>query len=385
MCIYLQTYYSGLSFNWCCPNSTSCLSKILHSISIPFYFCLIVSNAMFQGFQLFQEILKNDNNIHAYTTNLIWFSTSPLTILILCHLFFKSEQLLSFFTEWRRMEIRFMSNSNLDLANARKVKYFIICILCIIDLANWIGIYWFIMFRPNESYLLSHFEFIRINIGLPLVTVYHLLVIVTSNIYVWHSDILPGFIFHRASLFLRSLELNMEHIFCEWNRDHKMPQGSAVFEKRMSEMCLRYEMVSKLVNQANQLFGALMIVNHGTVLFMICVMAYSMLYHIHASPIDAIIYFSGFSTFALLLTVGHLLAAKLHSAALSLRSTLSSLKSQNSVQLTKKEFNVAFTLLVRLQEDQLAARPLNLYTVTASNLLTFTTLIITYVIVLLQA
>ena len=128
-----------------------------------------------------------------------------------------------------------------------------------------------------------------------------------------------------------------------------------------------------------------MIVNHGTVLFMICVMAYSMLYHIHASPIDAIIYFSGFSTFALLLTVGHLLAAKLHSAALSLRSTLSSLKSQNSVQLTKKEFNVAFTLLVRLQEDQLAARPLNLHTVTASNLLTFTTLIISNVIVLLQA
>lgn len=278
-----------------------------------------------------------------------------------------------------------MSNSNLDLGNARKVKLHYLYPLYYLFGKLDRYLYWFIMFRPNESYLLSHFEFIRINIGLPLVTVYHLLVIVTSNIYVWHSDILPGFIFHRASLFLRSLELNMEHIFCEWNRDHKMPQGSAVFEKRMSEMCLRYEMVSKLVNQANQLFGALMIVNHGTVLFMICVMAYSMLYLIHASPIDAIIYFSGFATFALLLTVGHLLAAKLHSAALSLRSTLSSLMSRNSVQLTKKEFNVAFTLLVRLQEDQLAARPLNLYTVTASNLLTFTTLIISNVIVLLQA
>jgi hypothetical protein len=293
---------------------------------------------------------------------------------------------VAFFTDWRRMEIRFiMSNSKLDFGNARQLRFYVICFLGIIYLGNWVGIGWFIMFRPNESYLLTHFEIIRINIGLPLVAVYHILVIVIGNIYVWHSDILPGFIFHNASLVLRSLELNTEQIFCVWNRDNKMPYGSPEFQNRMNGLCLRYEMISKLVNQANQLFGILMVVNHGSILLMICVMAYSMLYHIHVSPIDAVIFFSGFATFALLLTVGHLLAAKLNSAALSFRSTLSSLMSRHSVHLTKTEFNVTFTFLVRLQEDQLAARPLNLYTVTASNLLTFTTLIISYVIVLLQS
>ena len=152
----------------------------------------------------------------------------------------------------------------------------------------------------------------------------------------------------------------------------------------MHEIIVSYDVVSKLVKRANQLFGALMIFNHGTVLFMLVTLFYSIFYQLQRSPIDSLIYLGGSFSYLYQLLVGHLLAAQLFSSSKKLNLSLSSLLAKYSVQLSKEDYCVASNFLIHLQEDQLAARPLDLYSISYSNLLTITGLVITYVIVLLQ-
>ena len=273
----------------------------------------------------------------------------------------------------------------MDLKKIKKLKNFVSFFTFIVYIFNSLGVYLFLQLRPHESYVLAHYEIVRENIGLPLVIISHVIINFVGLIYISFANIVPPFIFYQASLILRSLKINIEECFDEMCTNNKLSQGLSLFQIRMHKIYLRYEILSKLVKRANRLLGVLMLVNHATLIFIMCASIYSILYQLKLSGIDAAIYFGAFLNFTYLVLVGHLLAAQLNSASSKLRFTLSSLMAQHSIHLTKKDLRVASSFLAHLQEDHLAACPLNLYSVTTSKLLTLLSLIISYVIVLLQS
>jgi hypothetical protein len=243
-----------------------------------------------------------------------------------------------------------------------------------------------IFYRPEASYLLSYYKIIRDSFGFSVKTSFHSISIVTTFILLSLSDAVPGFIFYHAGLILQSFEIEIQHEFIDLNQNNKiLSTASSSFQIKIHDISSRYELLSKLVQRANRLFGILMIYNHATMLFMISALFYSTLFQLKMSPKESANYFIGTVTFVYLLVVGHLLADKLCSASAQLRLSVSSLLSQHTIHMNKHEFDVASSFLGHLQTNQLAARPLNLYSVTAYNLLSFSSLIISYVIVLLQA
>ena len=203
------------------------------------------------------------------------------------------------------------------------------------------------------------------------------------------SGAVPGFVFYHAGQILRSIKCDIEHTFIQLtdNSNIKMLSSSArsTFQIQMHAIFLRYEILSKLVKRANKLFGALMIFNHATLLFMIVVLLYSIFHQIQRSRIDALIFFSAIIPYSYLLLINHLLSAQLSSASSKLKFTLSSMMARNCLRLTKEDLSIASIFLSHLQEDKLAARPLNLYSINNSSILTLTSIIISYVMVLLQA
>ena len=374
-----------MMFNWCCANkSESSLSKIIHSISATFFLLFILLNFFYQGVQLVMEIFTPGNKISDYVMNFSWFFTGLLPTLIIFQFHQNRVELQSFFADWRRMENQIMTELDLK-CDARKLKYFMFSLNYILYFSTLLCACCIIYYRPEESYLLSYYRTIRDNIGLPLITVNHVMCILVIFVYNSLSDFVPGLIFYHASLVVQSIAMNIEQYFDQLTCSNTILQGLSMFQIKMHQIYLQYEIVSKLIKRANRLFGVLMIANHGIFLFMICTMVYSMLYNLNSSGTDATIYFVVFLSFTYLLLVGHLLAAQLNSASYKLRFTLSSLMVRHSIHLTKKEMGVASSFLAHLQEDHLAACPLNLYSVTTSKLLTLLSLIISYVIVLLQS
>ena len=348
---------------------------------------MVVFNTVFQGVQLLIEMLNKDNTIHAYIPNLTWFCTNPLGTLIFVRFLLKKKEMWAFFEDWRQFENRVTITALVDCGNVKKFKCFIFIANFVIYCSIFIAICSLIFYRPEASYLLSHYKIMRDSFGFSFTTAFHSISLVVGFILFSLSDVVPGFIFCHAGLVLRSFDMQIQEQFFNLSQNNKIlpMSGSCSFQIRIHKMCLRYEMLSQLVKRTNKLFGILMISNHATMLFMISMLFYSTLYQLKISTEESVIYFIAMATFIYLLVVGHLLAAQLHSASAQLRFSLSSLLSQHTIHLTKQEFDVASSFLGCLQNNQLAARPLNLYSVTASNLLSFTSLIISYVIVLLQA
>lgn len=81
----------------------------------------------------------------------------------------------------------------------------------------------------------------------------------------------------------------------------------------------------------------------------------------------------------------NLLSSKLDSSFHQLNSKFASQLSLHYHLLTEEEIEIASAFLLRIQEEPIVARPLNLYDVTPRILLTMASLVFSYVIVLLQA
>lgn len=329
------------------------------------------------------EILKENNTIQDYIQNLSWFCTLPLSVFTCATLILKRQELWKFFKDWRQMETRF--KINLNSSKIKRLKQMVI-------LTNWLmygsvvlAASILIVYRPDASYLLSHYKEVRDSVSLPLVITFHGITILSNLIIESLSGAVPGFIFYHSAQILRSFKINTKQIFKKLSHKNTLsPLESSVFQAGMHEICIRYEVVSQLVKRANRLFGILMIFNHGTVLFMIVTLFYSIFHQLKRSRIDSIIYFGGVLPYIYQLVIGHLLAAQLHHSSKKLRCTLSSLLARHSIYLNGEDICVASSFLNHLKEDQLAARPLDLYDITCSNFLTFTAIVMSNVIVLLQ-
>ena len=374
-----------MMFNWYRRDASSRLSTILHSFSTPCFLLFIVFNTAFQGRQLLVEILRENNTIQDNIQNLTWFCTLPLSVFTCASFILKREKLWNFFEDWRQMETRFQMNQQ-NSSKTKKLKQMVVATNWLMYGSVVIAASLLILYRPDASYLLSHYKKVRDSVGLPGVIIFHAVTVFSNFIIESLSGAVPGFIFYHSAQVLRSFKTDAEQIFKKFSYRNTPASSleSSLFQAGMHDICLRYELVSKLVKRANRLFGTMMIFNHGTVLFMIVTLFYSIFYQLKRSRIDSITYFGGMLPYVYQLLIGHLLAAQLHSASKKLRLKFSSLLAKHSIYLTREDVCIASSFLNHLQEDQLAARPLDLYEITSSNFLTFTTLIISYVIVLLQ-
>ena len=355
--------------------------KMIYSMSTFLYLLFLVFNGIFQGVQLFLQIFKENNSIHAYMFNLIWFFAYPLPLVIVVRFILKRQEIWAFFADWHQVEDRIVFKSQLSDCNVKRLKYVIVSVNWFIYLSLMIIFYNTLMMGQQKktlSYLLSSYKEIRDNVNLHFVTLFHTASLLLVYVLTSFSDFVPGFIFYHIGLALQSIESEVERNFQRVNQ-------SALFRMVIHEIFLRYEIVSQFTKRANRLFGVLMILNHGIILLLITAFLYSTLFQIQRSHNALIFYFPGFFTLFYFFLASHLLAAQLHSSSSQLISTLSSLLSRHSIHLSPDDYRVAFGFLNHLQHDQLAARPLHLYSITSSNLLTLASLVISYVVVLLQA
>ena len=386
--LFLQTHNLGLVFKWEVSTKSSRLSEIVHSITIPLYLFLFVFNVIFQGVQLFIEMTDENKRVHDYVQNIVWLAAFPSGITTFIRLILKRKELQSFFSDWHSLENQFLAKptSQIDCSYVKNLQYFVV------------GINWFVfgsmiifmvpfvtIYQPDASFVLSHYPKVRETLGLPFIIAFQTTSVFTINICESLSGVVPGFIFYHAGQLLQWLHQDLKFYFKKFNRNGTNSRRSSIFQSRIHAISVRYEVISKLVERANRLFGILMIFNHCILLLRITTILNSAFYLLNINLIQAILYFNGVLIHSYLLMSGHLMAANLSSASDQLRRNVSSLLSRNTVHFTEEDFNCVKGFFLHLQEDQLAARPLNLYSVTSSNVLTFTSLVITYVVILHQA
>jgi len=331
---------------------------------------------MFELVQLIIEMSKEDSSIESVISNLLWFSYLPIVLMTALVFYFRRSQLLSLFGDWNNFEISIHFQKDNHYKILIKFIYSSYSLIFVSLLMSVVVIMWS---QPGASYLLSHYQILRDSLTFPGVATFHLATVVVSSIFLSLSDLVPAWTFYHAGLALQSFIGEIEKLIIV-DKTRPITLQECVGIRHIQE---RYEVLSRLIDRANKMFGPWIVFEKAWAFFMISALLYIVLSKIKdpdwtmmiAYAIILLMYSFRFATCTLM-------AAHVYKCARRLRVVLSIALSQEV--MNAEETNRASQFLRRMRENPLAARPLNLYNITPSLLFTFYSFAISYVVILLR-
>lgn len=388
--------------DWVIPiHRKSRYNLIAHYVSRTLILLLLIFLSAFYTVQLFLGLAKKDTVVKIIPI-IMWFLTYPGSIYVFLLYNSRRRQLLSFFGKSSQLECR-LKKKIIDIGSpfrAKRLAIFMYTCYALMTSGLLQSLYNMMVNQPENEILLSHYKLVRDSITVHLLLFVHLTGIAIVWILYYLSDIVPSLIFYCAGAALKSIEMELIDLFANlgfagksWNTQavHLNTDAQINYRYQSSSFCLnlreiwfKYETLSDLVQVGNQIFGFLMVFVHGVMFFLTCALCFLFLTSFKDSSIDRISFFLGLICFIFRFVSSIYLPAQLYNSYRQLSATLSSLLSQYCDQLSKPERDTLVLFIDRLYTNVLAARPLALYTIQPSLMLSILSLGISYVIVLAQ-
>lgn len=393
---WVLTRYFSIMPDWCHPyhDRERPVLNAFRCIGIAVVMGFISLMMIFHLTKMVMAILVM-TTLHSIIPYMLWLSAIPLALFTQLWYVYYRREFLDFFRDWGHFEKELMLGYNHHdmFSTMKKTRALIYTsrLLMLIGLLVGMG---FVVFRkPDVPYLLSHLQFLRQIIPVPILCSIHLVNITCVVILASFCDSVSALAFFHIALEVRVLLNEFERIFTildPLNHDENMTDQlelnrGYLFATHLRQLFDYYETLRSFVTRSNSLFGVLWFLNHCMRLSIICIMLYSVLYMFQSSPEDAGIYLANLLTNVYELVICTLLTTKIYCASDRLRSVLTVLLTKYWDLIPNGERELLIVFIGRLQTDPLAASPLGLYNVTPSFLLTITSLTITYVVILLQS
>ena len=366
-------------FDWCRPiNSKTWINYILHYLVMTIVFIILLLLTIFYTTQLTIDFVHM-TIVHEIIPNVMWLMAFSFALYINIFYNWKRNELLSFFKRWDQLENRLSKNVSL-VSKPKRISLFMFTSYAVMTCGTMVGVWNKMNSKPNDSTLLSHYELLRDVFTIPLILSFHFIGILIKWILFSLCDLVPGMIFYCAGKALHSIEQELIDHF------HSSIPSKVVsqFRIHLRRTWFKYESVLDLVGEVNRIFGAMMFFDHGIKFFLICTLTFTSLSGFKEPNLDTMASASAALTFIFRLVACLLLASQLNKSSRELKATASLLLSRNYHQLRKEERDDFVLFLGRLHSHPLAARPLGLYCIETSILLTVLGLTISYVIVLVQ-
>jgi len=319
-------------------------------------------------------MLKEQSSVQSITPNILWFCNYPLNVTVFFRFLSRRKEFLSFFEDFAALEQENpVESSNIKRYYRRVYRnVYIIYVLQNVGLIAVVGV---IMFSElDASYLLSYYPILRETLTIPAIVTFHWISVAIWSFHLTLSNLVPAWTFYHCGIKLESLAFEVELYSSKSNSFNiKMIQN-------------RFENVCRLTERANRLFGSLIVVDHLSTLFMTCVLSYTVLSRIGRADIGCVVNLVDFIAlifFIVRFTIPVMMMTHLRTGFDRLRKAIVGVfvNNDSNPEILKQ----AFIFLTKIKESQSAARPLNLYDITPSTLLSFASLTVSYVIVLLQS
>ena len=357
-------------------------------IRIGRYICNILITLLCVIFALFelrhfvnQVLLSHEKNFGLFFS-LLWFSPFPVYYVTQHQFLSHQNQIAEFLLDWKKVENRSLSVRNAVKTTTLYPIYALQILMVMITTFCWSYL------MPIEPYLLTSIGFLRETMGifsLSLITavVYYFLILIHIS-----SQLVPSLFFYHAGRVIESLERELQHRYSLHLIPHFILEGSTAqmyISRPASRVWEEYEVVFDMVSRANRLFGIVIILSDFTLFVYICLLLYGIIKFSQTA-----LFMSGILTLTVFpytfqLVFSNWLTSHLYLSSSQLQSTVSRLLSKKWKFLAEDDRNVLNSFQNRLGRFDMAAQPLNLYTVTPANLLSMLTLGVSYVIILLQS
>ena len=381
--------FSGLHPSWCGQHQRNWFSSSVRFI-VSFLAVLLVStNCLSQIYSLYSSVnLFEDNRL----------TTLYGTCLMSSGLYFMSiymryrDEFLQFYSEWREIETNFSNDSS--VAKKRRINKLLYIYFFGKVLGYSFTTYFLDVQKPDPSF---YFIVDPSSSEATLVHLYAFIKAITKyfcRIYVILGEVVPTLFFYQVGCVVEEIQRELQETFFSREMssndsaiaiDNVIISNSHVRLRNMNtfrRVWKKYETVYGFVNRGNHLFGSSIFCIDVSTFLLMC----SGLYHaLQDVPIAEKLVFS---VTRLIEVLQFILMNRLMShpalAKEELKTSLAALLSQKWQLLCEDDRRLLVAFQARLDNGKLAASPFNLYNVKPSNILSMLSLIVTYMIVLIQ-
>lgn len=377
-------------------------------------FSLVLSMTLFQFIQLLNE-LRTASSTYSVMNNVAWFSSLPLILITQLNSVLSRRKILSFFQDWKKLETKLNRSCYSDLTSRgvlrNKLYFFMYFAYTVITLFSILSLTGETINNQETSVFLSGNLIVRENVPFPLIICIQLVTLVLVWILTSLIEIVPAFVYFHFSHFVVLFEEDALKAFNQFQasnnrlnyqifsvvRMDRSDSRQAMPRSNNSERNLgvtfqliwtRLENLNAFVHRANYLFGSILVAGQGISLFTMTVTLYSILYNLNTSLKDPVNFVTS-TVYLLAVSFRYiscsLISSQLYQAINKFRNFLTERVGQNWGSIGKDDQKLLCSLIERLQSEPISACPLGLYNIHPSTLLTIFSLVVSYVIVLLQS
>lgn len=212
-------------------------------------------------------------------------------------------------------------------------------------------------------------------------------------------DLIPCFVYYHVGATLDSIhdEINTksEVIFSAINSNiDNEDEVEEFFKNRKKEdshnrtllrIWSKYNKGRQLLKRADALFGLMLLLDFGIKFFMVCLLSYELLTSSKRNPASAaVLCFFVMVTYIIRLVNNVSLMSKVQESREMLASQIFIHLNNYMLDMDAQTHKIFFEFKFQVTSDQLAASPMGLFTVNPALLLTMLSLVVTYLIILIQ-
>ena len=389
--LWLLTFWIGILPDWCQPIAKGKLVKVASSVAV-------VISACFSVFctcsQLFETIVAAKVAINFRAIIIPMFSSilAVSSCAYLLDFIYLSRKFVAFFKNWSLLD-RQDNIGKYSLAYSKAAIRIFMTLNFAILISSFPAIGIAVNIFPDERFLMAFYSICRESLAISMITFLEVIKMVYFVVPIMLSDIVPTFTFYHGSLIVRGLTKQLENYsnMIAYNMAQTKVASTVNhlahldLEVQLKNIWSQYEVLRKLVGKANKLFGAILLVSHSAGFFAICSLTYAILSQVRTLELTSLALYIFILAYCIMRVVYPILMQdRLKQSFNQLKSTLTVFLSDHWLSLTDGERFIATTMLNRFQEGSLIASPLGLYNIERSLLLSFLSLTVSYIIILLQ-
>lgn len=328
---------------------------------------LIAAYDVFELYQLVNKTWSVDKMVEVVPN--ILFSFFYLETLV-CEfaMWSRRHQFMELFNDWKIVE---MQSKCYCLGEAKRIINVIHMWMVAYTITGTFLIFMWNMMEPQRSYFLSHYPVVYDSFGLLLISAVNTFIFSYVLIMFCWVSLIPAIFFYHVSFLV-------ENLVEEWECSVRNRESNRL-------IWVKYEKILHLVQRANGLFGTLLTVQHFYQVFGFCLIIYYAMEQSQESPGTFLILVVYLIYFACQVIGINWMLSQLYFSTNKLDKSIADYLSREWYQLGEAERHLFVSFQTRLDRGDMSVRPMNLFTVCPSNLLSMFAVVLNYLIVLAQS
>ncbi len=382
------TYYGGMLLDWCRPIHRGRSCTIIRCLVIALALTIALCKLLSLTLELERAITNPGIEFQDIITLIARISFQPIILLTWLLFLIRRRKYLDFFRDWAKQE-SLTPAWTVDYSSIRQLYLSVNAVFCIFHVCLVLFSVYLVVVadqKISQDVLIYYLPNLWNSTWFSVVIrVKFVLCTLFTVTFITVADLVPSFVYYHAAKNIEAIEREI--------RLQVMNDGSDRFT-RIKQIWYRFEEWRRLIRSADQLFGEIIISNHGTSFIIICCDVCSVLNYFKNQKFgrssNGYDYFDGYGHImfilfnTLRLVFGIFMMAKIPKECDSLSTILIHISTFQYHSADKEERYIMKSFINRLQFGGLVARPASFYSITPSILLTMLSLIVTYSVIMLQ-